>query len=147
MAKTYLPKESIEYAKENKINEWVDDFLRTEGKNKALANGLKKQKRFWFGPEQFPLSDLKRCCGPEKDMEYYEDAAAWKNRVDKLISYIRKGNELPPLIVHYVNGELSIRDGSHRYEAYVKIGFDKYWTLIWFDSKSDLKLFKQKYCD
>lgn len=145
MENAYSVKAAIRYAKENRIDEWVDSFLRAKNGNIELANGLKKQKRYWFGPEQHPLRYLKRCCGPEKGMEYHESVDVWTNRIDILISSIYSGNELPPLIVHYTEGELSVRDGNHRYEAYVKSGLCTCWIIVWFDSESDKELFEQKY--
>jgi hypothetical protein len=41
--------------------------------------------------------------------------------------------------VQYRNGIFSIRDGTHRYGAYEKLGLKQYWTLIWCDSEEDFK--------
>jgi len=122
-------------AHNGQLEDWIDAFLRAEGNNVPLADGLKKQKRYWIGPLQFPLKRLVRCCGPEQGMEYQETLEDWDKKVDSLIEYIQSGGELPPFIVQYREGSFSIRDGSHRYGAYERLGRETYWTLIWCDSE------------
>ena len=41
-----------------KIEDWVQDFLRNDGDNVALADGLLKEKRNYIGPVQFELSKI-----------------------------------------------------------------------------------------
>ena len=127
--------EVTKYAQDGHLEDWIDAFLRAEGNNVPLADGLKKQKRYWIGPLQFPLRRLARCCGPEEGMEYQESLEDWSQKVDSLIDYIQSGGELPPFVVQYRAGIFSIRDGSHRYGAYEKLGRETYWTLIWCDSE------------
>jgi hypothetical protein len=122
-------------AHNGQLEDWIDAFLRAEGNNVPLADGLKKQQRYWIGPLQFPLKRLERCCGPEEEMEYRESAEAWNTKVDSLVEHIQSGGELPPFIVQYRQGVFSIRDGSHRYGAYEKSGLETYWTLMWCDSE------------
>jgi hypothetical protein len=47
--------EVAKYAQDGQLEGWIDAFLRAEGNNVPLADGLKKQKRYWIGPLQFPL--------------------------------------------------------------------------------------------
>jgi len=122
-------------AQNGQIEDWIDAFLRAEGKNVPLADGLKKQERYWVGPEQVPLKRLTRSCGPEEEMEYRVSTDNWIKKTDLLIEHIKSGGELPPLIVQYGKGVFSIRDGNHRYEAYKKFGLKTCWTLIWCDSE------------
>jgi uncharacterized ParB-like nuclease family protein len=131
--------EISKYAQHGQLEDWIDAFLRAEGNNVPLADGLKKQRRYWIGPIQVPLKRLIRCCGPEEEMEYRESLEVWNKKVDSLIEHINSGGELPPLIVQYRNGIFSIRDGTHRYGAYEKLGLKQYWTLIWCDSEEDFK--------
>jgi hypothetical protein len=130
-----LLEEITTHAHNGQLEDWIDAFLHAEGNNVPLADGLKKQKRYWIGPLQFPLKRLVRCCGPEEEMEYRESVEAWNAKVDSLIEHIKSGGELPPFIVQYRQGIFSIRDGSHRYGAYEKLGLETYWTLIWCDSE------------
>ncbi len=143
--KDFSPQGAIQSAHQGTLEEWMDSFLRGEGKNIALAYGLKKAKRYWYGPVQFPLNELIRCCGPEVDIKYHEPQATWDKRVDAIVSHIREGGALAPIIAQFTEDGLSIKDGNHRYAAYMKEGFDKYWTIIWFDDEKDLREFKQKH--
>jgi uncharacterized ParB-like nuclease family protein len=127
--------ELTQSAHNGQLEDWIDAFLRIEGNNVPLADGLKKQKRYWIGPIQFPLKRLRRCCGPEEEMEYRVSLEHWTKKTDSLIEYIKSGGELPPFIVQYRQGLFSIRDGSHRYGAYERLGRETYWTLIWCDSE------------
>ena len=122
-------------AQNGQLEDWIDAFLRAEGVNIPMADGLKKRKRYWIGPIQLPLKRLTRCCGPEEEMEYRESLEIWNKRIDSLVGHIQSGGELPPFIAQYRQGVFSIRDGSHRYGAYEKLGREQYWTLIWCDSE------------
>lgn len=122
-------------AHNSRLEDWIDAFLRAEGNNVPLADGLKKQKRYWIGPLLFPLKSLVRCCGPEEEMEYKVSVENWNTKVGSLMEYIQSGGELPPFIVQYRQGVFSIRDGSHRYGACDKLGQETYWALIWCDSE------------
>jgi|HubBroStandDraft_5_1064220.scaffolds.fasta_scaffold115877_2 hypothetical protein len=127
--------EIIQHARNGQLEDWVDAFLRAEGNNVPLADGLKKQKRYWIGPLQFPLQRLRRCCGPEEEMEYRVFLEDWNQKVGSLVEYIKSGGELPPFIVQYRQGIFSIRDGTHRFGACERLGRETCWTLIWCDSK------------
>src|SRR5712671_868243 len=127
--------EVTEYAHNGQLEDWIDAFLRAEGNNIPLADGLKNQKRYWIGPLQLPLKRLVRCCGPEEEMEYRVSLEDWNTKVGSLIEYIQSGGELPPFIVQYRQGIFSLQDGSHRYGAYEKLSRETYWTLIWCDSE------------
>ncbi len=136
--------EVTEYAHNGQLEDWIDAFLRAEGNNVPLADGLKKQKRYWIGPLQFPLKRLSRCCGPEEEMEYRVSLEDWNGKVASLIEYIKSGGELAPFIVQYRQGIFSIRDGSHRYGAFEKMSLKTYWTLIWCDSEEAFEEMKTK---
>ena len=127
--------EITEYAQHGQLEDWIDAFLRAEGNNVPLTDGLKKQKRYWIGPLQFPLKRLRRCCGPEEGMEYRESLEDWNKKVDSLIGHIQSDGELAPFIAQYSQDIFSIRDGNHRHGAYEKLGLEEYWTLIWCDSE------------
>jgi hypothetical protein len=80
------------------LEEWIDTWLRAAGNNVALADGLKKQKRYWIGPIQFPLEKLVRCCGPEEGMEFREPVEHWNERIDSLVEHIKSGVDLAPFM-------------------------------------------------
>lgn len=140
----FSSKGAAHWAEQGNLDEWVDAFLRGEGKNIELADGLRKEKRYWTKLMVLPTSVLKRVCGPEPEMEYVESQAGWDKRVDALVSSIRTGHEFAPLIVEFKDGALSIRDGSHRYAAYVKEGMQTCPVVIWFNQENDRDEFMKR---
>ncbi len=120
------------------VENWVYQFLTTTGSNKKLAE-IMNEKGHWMGPIEIPLKNLKRCCGPEKEMKFYQPKEKFNRKVKKMIKSLKKGWKPAPLIVWYQDKELSIADGAHRTEALKKIKFKKYPTLIWFKDKENLK--------
>jgi uncharacterized ParB-like nuclease family protein len=131
------------YAHNGQLEDWIDAFLRAEGNNVPLADGLKKQKRYRIGPLQFPLKKLRRYCGPEEEMEYRVTLENWNKKTDSLIEHIQSDGELAPFIAQYSKGLFSIRDGNHRYGAYERMGRETYWTLIWCDSEEAFEEMKK----
>ncbi|HTH93323.1 MAG TPA: ParB/Srx family N-terminal domain-containing protein [Candidatus Paceibacterota bacterium] len=131
---------------QEQLAEWVDIFLRGEGKNIRLADSLKEQKRWWARVANFPINKLVRCCGPEDGMEYKEPLERWNARVDSLMEHIRSEGYIAPLIAyygaHYGNEMFSVRDGNHRLAACEKLGNKTLDTLIWCDSEEDFEKVK-----
>ena len=121
--------------KEAQVSEHVDTFLRGEGNNIPLADGLQKQKRYWIGPVNFPLDRLVRSCGPEESMEYKESEEGWNSRLNSLVKHIEGGGRFFPLIATYTDGLFSVRDGNHRYGALKKLGIKSHPTYIWSDTE------------
>jgi len=132
--KNFSATEALNYAKRGLIEDWIHEFLTTSGKNEGFSTGLKKEKRFFVGPRKINLDELQRICGPEKNIKFHESQERWENRVQRILSGLKRGWEMPPLIVMYKRGKLSIADGNHRYEALKRRRFKKYWTIIWYDS-------------
>jgi hypothetical protein len=46
-------------------------------------------------------------------------------------SRIKRGWDMPPLILMNNDGELSLRDGNHRMEALLREKIKEYWVIIW----------------
>lgn len=132
---------------QEEIAEWVDAFLRGEGKNIPLADVLKQQKRWWIEVPQFPVHKLVRCAGPEDNMEYKESIDEWNTRVDPLVEHVKSGGYIAPLITyygaHYGDEMFSVRDGNHRLGACEKLGIQNHDTFIWCDSEEDFMKVKQ----
>ncbi len=129
------------FAEKDDIEEWVHIFLTNEGDNKELSEGLKLQKRYWVGPVLIELKELKRCCGPEPDMEFVQPRDNWERHIERFQKLIQNGWKMPPLIAANVNGTLSVRDGNHRLEALIRENIKKFWVIIW-DSNSPENLKK-----
>ncbi len=142
----FTPGEARAYAEAGRLEEWIHAFLTTAGANVQLSVGLKRQTRWWYGPQEFPLSLLERCCGPEADMEYYQPAEDFERQVGGMTRSLQTGWQPAPLIAVYTpHGTLSVRDGSHRLEALRRIGREAYWLIIWFNVEQDKQHFLAQY--
>lgn len=136
---------AIEYGKQKKTDAWVHLFLNEEGRNIPFSDGLKLCDRFFFSPAEFPVNFFKRCSGPEEDMKYRVDKGWWKHKISELTKIVQSGIEMPPIIVHYVDGEFELNDGNHRLQVYHDLGIEKVWTVIWITDEQELKDFMCKY--
>src|SRR3989344_3503081 len=133
--------EALDYSSHGFLQEWVHGFLETEGRNPHLAR-IMKDKGYWLGIFEFPLSNLVRCCGPEENMKFHEDPKKWDETVTKMTDKLKSGWRAPPLIVWHLNGVLSVADGNHRFEAMKRNNYKKYWIIIWFEELKDFENFK-----
>jgi len=112
-----------QYDHEGKIDRWMQDFLRADGKNLALADGLLLEERHYFGLREIPislLSDVKsgapEYSHAENDIQYFFEV------VDRMKESLAEGWDAPPLIVQYVYGKFRVTDGRHRLETYRQLG-------------------------
>jgi hypothetical protein len=120
------------------LEDWIHTYLTTgDWANEGLAYGLKRQQRWWRGPLELPLAALSRCCGPEPEMEYVMDEALWAQRIETMAATLADPLALPPLIVEYRQGNLSVRDGNKRHAAMVRKDWQACWVLIWYNSLDD----------
>lgn len=133
------------YAKEGRIEEWVHEYLLGEGHNKPFSDGLRLQERFFTSPLMLPISALCRCCGPEENMEYRVRPEAFERKVSGIMQAAEGDADLPPLIVNFADGELTLNDGNHRYEAYLRLGQRECSVIIWTSSREDMVRFAEKY--
>jgi hypothetical protein len=126
------------YAREGKLEEWVHKYLMA-GKwaNPGLSEGLKLQKRWWNGPVEVNLTDLSRAVGPEPGMEYLVSSEYWDDRISKMAKSMTNPLSIPPLIVQYRSGALSVRDGNTRCGVMDLLRWPKCWVIIWYDTESD----------
>ena len=128
------------YAKEGRIDEWLQDFLRADGKNLALADGLLKEERYYFGLREVPItlfSDIEE--GAPKYLHKENDIQYFFYVVDRMMESLADGWDAPPLIVEYVYGRFQVDDGRHRLEAYRQLGVDKVWVVIWTTGEENRK--------
>ena len=130
------------WGRDGKIEEWVHKYL-LNGKggrsNPEFSEGLKREKRWWNGPIEFSLTDLSPAVGTESGMEFVVDKDKWYARISKLANSFSSPLSLPPLIVEYRNGELSVRDGNTRHGAMSLLGWTSCWVIIWYNSESDYR--------
>lgn len=125
-------KSALEYATENKLEEWVHIFLCGEGDNKGFSDGLKLAKRHYAEPKVINFDLFIRCCGPEPNMKWQVDKSGFTQRVNNIADRYKTGAwDMPPLIVNDSDGVLELNDGNHRYEALKTLGINEYWVIIW----------------
>lgn len=136
---------AIGYVHNGKLEQWVHTCLLSDGHNKAFSEGLKLFDRYFLGPVKMPLSLFTRCCGPEKNMKYKIDREDFEKKVNSLQRVVSAENDLPPLIVHYVEGKFELNDGNHRLEAYSRMGIQEYYVIVWITEKEEYIDFMEKY--
>jgi len=125
-------------AAEGQLEPWLYSYLQAGAwANPGLLAGLQLRPRWWLGPLEIALDRLVRCCGPEANMEYRVPADAWEAHVTALAAHLAAPLEMPPLMVEYRPGLLSLRDGNHRHEAMRRSGWRTAWVVIWHNSPAD----------
>ncbi|MBQ9123253.1 MAG: ParB N-terminal domain-containing protein [Lachnospiraceae bacterium] len=136
---------AIGYARNGKLEKWIHTYLCSDGHNKEFSDGLKLFDRYFLGPVKMPLSLFKRCCGPEEDMKWVIPKQPFEQKVESLMEVIKQPNDLPPLIVHYGDGEFELNDGNHRLEAYSRLGIEEYYVIVWITEKEEYATFMENY--
>ena len=136
---------ALEYAKNGRIEEWIHEYLLSDGNNKAFSDGLSLQKRYYIGPIEFPPSLLCRCCGPEENMRFRVNEGGCERKVLSLMSSISDGKDLPPIMVNFADGELTLNDGNHRFEALTQLGVKEYPVIVWITEKDEYQEFVERY--
>ncbi len=123
-----------------RLAEWVDAYLVAgPWANRGLQEGLRKHPRHWLGPVRVALTRLTRCCGPEPGMEFPVPPHAWEKRTSSYATSFTEVEKLPPLIVEWRCGMLSVRDGNHRLGAIQRLGWTHCWVVVWCNSASDFE--------
>lgn len=136
---------AVGYARNGKLEEWIHTYLQSDGHNREFSDGLKLFDRYFLGPVKMPLSLFKRCCGPESDMKWVIPKVPFEEKVRELQKVISENDDMPPLIVHYVDGEFELNDGNHRLEAYLRLGVAEYYVIVWITEKEEYADFMAKY--
>ena len=130
------------WATAGNVEAWVHKYLlsgRGGRSNPAFSEGLKREKRWWNGPIELPLTNLSPAVGPEPGLEYVVESDHWQARTSRLAETLTTPTALPPLIVEYRAGELSIRDGNTRYGAMKRLGWATCWVIIWYNTANDFE--------
>lgn len=130
------------WASIGKVEEWVHKYLLSGKGGKSdpeFSEGLKREQRWWNGPIELSLNDLSPAVGTEPGMEFVIDKDRWYAWTSRLAISFSNPLSLPPLIVEYRAGELSIRDGNTRYGAMRLLGWASCWVIIWYNLESDYR--------
>lgn len=135
------------YGEAGKMDAWIHLYLNEEGRNIPFSDGLKLFDRYYFSPALMPLGLFRRCAGPEPDMKYRIHPDWFAQHVERLEQAIRQGADMPPLIVHYVEGEFELNDGNHRHKAYENAGVESVWVIVWITEEKEYRDFLNRYGD
>lgn len=123
---------SKEYLDKNQLEDWIQLFLRNDGHNVALADGLLKEERCYTGIVDFDLNLLEniKAGAPEylireNDIEYF---FAIVNEMNEALGSWNP----PPLIIEYrVDGSFHVCDGRHRLEMYRQKNVKTVPVIVW----------------
>ena len=103
------------FSEADKLEEWVQQFLRGEGGNLGMADGLKLEPRIYHAPRLMELDVFKRICGPEQGLKWQIAETGFNARVSKIMARYEQGDwDMPPLIINLAHGEYELNDGNHR---------------------------------
>jgi hypothetical protein len=118
-------------AREGELEAWLQTYLTSEPQwaNPGLANGLLLAPRVYRLLEM-PVSALERKCGPEPEMEYWQDAHSFEARVRAIGDSVQSVEDLPPLVVEELSGRFIVCDGTHRLEAVRRKGWPTCWVVV-----------------
>lgn len=129
-----------QYDNDGKIDQWMQDFLRADGKNLALADGLLDEERHYFGLREIPitlLSDVKS--GAPEYLHAANDIQYFFEVVDRMKESLANNWDAPPLIVEYLYGKFKVDDGRHRLETYRQLGAERVWAAVWTTGEENRK--------
>lgn len=134
-----------EFSEAGKLEDWIHLFLLSDGHNKIFSDGLKHFNRYYLGPLTMPLSLFSRCCGPEENIKYQVSEEWFEKRVQALKEKLKSNDDMPPLIVHFVDHGFELCDGNHRIEALTQLGIKEYPVIVWITEKDEYEEFVGKY--
>ncbi len=119
------------YHDNGKIEEWLQLFLRNDGKNIDFADGLQLEKREYLGLLKLKMSyfkDIKEGAPEylvsENDIDYF----FW---IVENMKHCIEDWDVPPLIVEYRDDKFFVNDGRHRLEMYRQLGVKVVDVVLW----------------
>lgn len=115
---------------EGTMGEWLQEYLRAEAPwtNLGLADGLLLVPRS-YELFEVPLAILDRKCGPEPEMEFWQDPESFERHISAIATSLVNVEDMPPLVVESVGERLSVCDGTHRLEAVRRKGWKTCWVI------------------
>lgn len=135
--------EAVEIAHHNgAVQDWVVRYMRSGSwRNEGLADGIGLARRWWIGPTLIDTTALVRMCGPEPEMPYRVSEHSWAERTMAIAEAVKAEHfdlrAMPPLIIEYRDGMLTVADGNHRLGAFALTGITEAWVIVWSNSEED----------
>lgn len=120
-----------EYDDQGKIDEWMQLFLRNDGRNLGLADGLLLQERRYIGIRRIPLSLLAKTRSGAPEYLRDQDSIDYFFRVVDQMKQDYENWDIPPLIVEYGEKGFHVDDGRHRLEMYRQMGITHAPAVLW----------------
>ena len=120
-----------EYDDRGKIDEWMQLFLRNDGHNLALADGLLQQERRYIGIRRIPLSLLAKIQSGAPEYLHDQDSIDYFFQVVDQMKQDYENWDTPPLIVEYGETGFHVDDGRHRLEMYRQMGITHVPAALW----------------
>jgi hypothetical protein len=78
-------------------------------------------------------------------MAYPVPAEGFEVRVTTIQRLLAHGSDLPPLLVNYAEGRLTLNDGNHRHEAHRRWGSVLVPVIFWTTGEAPMAEFRQRY--
>ncbi len=131
---------ALRWAADGKVEAWVHKFLCSGlggETNQPFSDSLKREQRWWNGPLEVKLEELLPAVGTSPDSEYVVTEDYWVARTTQMAPTFTEPLALPPLIIEYREGGLSVRDGNTRLETMKRLGWPTCWIIIWYNSEHD----------
>ena len=147
MTDPFSPQSALQARDHGRLREWIQEVLRAPRGNVGLADGLNLAPRSYWGPFLMPLDLVVRCCGPEPGMAYPVPAEGFEVRVTGIQTLLSQGRHLPPLLVNYDKGVLTLNDGNHRHEAHRRLGAAVVPVIFWTTGEGPMVEFRQRYSE
>ncbi len=128
-----------EFDDAGEIERWLQLFLRGDGGNLALADGLLLEERYYLGIKTIPMGLLATV--KSGIPEYLHDEAS----IEHFFSIVDRMKEdlehwdVPPLIIEYVDGSFQVNDGRHRLEMYRQLKTEYVTAVLWTTGEENYK--------
>lgn len=120
-----------EYDARGKIDEWMQLFLRNDGHNLELADGLLLKERRYIGIRRIPLSLLEGIKSGAPEYLHDQDSIDYFFQVVDRMKQDYENWDTPPLIVEYGENGFYVADGRHRLELYRQMGITHVPAALW----------------
>lgn len=127
------------YQDNGKIEEWLQLFLRNDGKNIALADGLLLEKREYLGLVKLNMSCFKDIKEGAPEYLSVENDIAYFFWIVENMKNSRGEWDVPPLIVEYREDKFIVNDGRHRLEMYRQLGVEVVDAVLWTTGEENKK--------
>lgn len=127
------------YNDSGKIEEWLQLFLRNDGKNTALADGLLLEKREYFGLLKMNMSYFREIKEGVPEYLYAENDIDYFFWIVENMKSSLNDWDIPPLIVEYRDDKFFVNDGRHRLEMYRQLDKEIVDVVLWTTGEENKK--------